>query len=151
MYLQVPMDQIAAAYHLHDITPEDVQQSPKKKENQKNKEQQQPKKKEPQVKKSDKPKKVEDAAKNVGTCLAACYLHARGAQGIRQIDSLFFQVNSKELQSIIDNITTLYPDNHILWFKDVATYLNKVLSAENPVSLDKPFSNYPLSLLTKVM
>ena len=44
---------------------------------------------------------------------------------------------------------TNYPDNPVLWLRDAASYLNLTLDAQLPVEISDPFSDRPLSLITK--
>ncbi len=60
------------------------------------------------------------------------------------------QVSPAELQNLLTMVRTRYPNNGILWLKDAASYFNVALNSEESVDLSSPFSNQPLSLLTKV-
>ena len=59
-------------------------------------------------------------------------------------------MSSSELQELLAIVKSRYPNNGILWLKDAASYFNVTLTSEVLLDLANPFSNRPLSLLTKV-
>ena len=57
----------------------------------------------------------------------------------------------RDLELCIETVRNLYPANPILWFKDIASYLNGILGqAEQTIALQPKFANFPLSVLPKV-
>ena len=55
-----------------------------------------------------------------------------------------------QLKEILTTVKTYYPDNHVLWLREAADYFNTTLASEDALDLSNPFSELPLSLITKV-
>lgn len=68
----------------------------------------------------------------------------------KNIEEAAKKLSNSDLQDLLANVKTYYPQQYILWIKDVASYLNNVLNAETGVNLSNPFATHPLAVLTKV-
>lgn len=55
-----------------------------------------------------------------------------------------------KLKETLATVKTYYPDNHVLWLREAADYFNATLASEESLDLSNPFSELPLSLITKV-
>lgn len=65
---------------------------------------------------------------------------------------LFHQVNIEEINELLENDKTKFPDAPLIWLKDLVSYLDAKVPAEkdDPAFQSKP-DTYPLSLVSKAI